>query len=63
MRRYTVGTRTMRDYVEYVVLDTGRPWRVSPSRYATVATFSLRSVAEALADRLEACRSDTRTNV
>ena len=59
MRRYTVGTRNYDGYVEYVVVDTGRPWRVSPGRYVTVATFSLRSDAEALADRLEARRNDT----
>ena len=59
MRRYTVATRNYDGYVEYIVVDTGRPWRVSPSRYVTVATFTLRSDAVSLADRLEACRTDT----
>ena len=49
MRRYTVAMRNYDGYVEHIVLD-GRD---------VLAMFSLRSDAVSLADRLEACRTDT----
>ena len=60
MRRYTVATRNYDGYVEYAVVDaTGNG---VARRYFTVATFTLRSDAVTLADRLEASRNlDTST--
>ena len=52
MRRYTVATRNYDGYVEYAVID-------AHSKGVVRAVFTLRSDAASLADRLEACRTDT----